>query len=135
MNTASERELADVIYEYGEERHSRRIARSIVAARAERPLESTGQLAAKFPGAQLGPALDSVPFPLPGGGTGNDLYIKREEFRRVFAADVPQEVADLMAATQRPIAAAALEEPATRTAWTLWPVLVTKRSSPVEFRS
>lgn len=34
-----------------------------------------------------------------------------------FAADVEQNVAEQMAATQRPITAAALEEPATRTAW------------------
>jgi pimeloyl-ACP methyl ester carboxylesterase len=79
--------------------------------------ESTGQLAAKFPGAQLGPALDKVPFPTPGGGTGEDLYIKKDEFQKVFAADVPEDVADLMAATQRPITAAALEEPATKAAW------------------
>ncbi len=79
--------------------------------------ESTAQLAAKFPGAQLGPALNPVPVRLPDGSTGDDLYIKQDEFRRVFAADVPEEVAALMAATQRPITAAALEEPATRAAW------------------
>lgn len=79
--------------------------------------ESTAQLAAKFPGAQLGAALDPVPFQLPDGSTADDLYIKHDEFRRVFAADVPQEVADLMAVTQRPITAAALEEPATKAAW------------------
>jgi pimeloyl-ACP methyl ester carboxylesterase len=79
--------------------------------------ESTGQLAAKFPGAQLGTALDAVPFPLADGGTGNDLYIKQEEFRRVFAADVPEDVTSLMAATQRPITSAALEEPAEKAAW------------------
>lgn len=37
--------LADVIYEFGEERHSRRIARAIVAARAAGPIATTGQLA------------------------------------------------------------------------------------------
>jgi 16S rRNA (cytosine1402-N4)-methyltransferase len=37
--------LADVIYEFGEERHSRRIARAIVAARASGPIATTGQLA------------------------------------------------------------------------------------------
>ncbi len=37
-----EKELADVIYRYGDERASRRIARAIVAAR---PIETTGQLA------------------------------------------------------------------------------------------
>jgi 16S rRNA (cytosine1402-N4)-methyltransferase len=41
-----ERELARVIYELGEERFSRRIAATIVAARAEAPIERTSQLAA-----------------------------------------------------------------------------------------
>jgi 16S rRNA (cytosine1402-N4)-methyltransferase len=43
---ADERELADTIYAYGEERYSRRIARAIVRARAERPIDTTGRLAA-----------------------------------------------------------------------------------------
>jgi len=43
---ATERELADAIYAYGEERFSRRIARAIVEARAESPVTTTGQLAA-----------------------------------------------------------------------------------------
>jgi 16S rRNA (cytosine1402-N4)-methyltransferase len=43
---ASERELADAIYAYGEERFSRRIARAIVQARAESPVATTGRLAA-----------------------------------------------------------------------------------------
>ena len=79
--------------------------------------ESTAELAAKFPGGQLGPALDSVPFPLAGGESGTDLYIQQDRFREVFAADVAPEVADLMAATQRPIAASALEDTATKAAW------------------
>jgi 16S rRNA (cytosine1402-N4)-methyltransferase len=41
-----ERTLADVIYELGEERHSRRIARAVVAARGRGAIETTGQLAA-----------------------------------------------------------------------------------------
>ncbi len=41
-NDADESELADIIYLYGEERASRRIAKAIVAAR---PLMTTGQLA------------------------------------------------------------------------------------------
>jgi 16S rRNA (cytosine1402-N4)-methyltransferase len=43
---ASERELADAIFQYGEERFSRRIARAIVGARAEAPIDTTGRLAA-----------------------------------------------------------------------------------------
>jgi pimeloyl-ACP methyl ester carboxylesterase len=81
------------------------------------PGESTAELAAKFPGGQLGPALDSVPFPIAGGESGMDLYIKQDRFRDVFAADVPPETAELMAATQRPIAASALEDRATKAAW------------------
>lgn len=43
---ASERELADAIFAYGEERFSRRIARAIVEARSESPVDTTGRLAA-----------------------------------------------------------------------------------------
>ena len=43
VNRASERDLADVIFRFGEERYSRRIARALVEAR---PLETTGKLAA-----------------------------------------------------------------------------------------
>ncbi len=42
LNTADEAAIADVLYHYGEERQSRRVARAIVAAR---PLETTGDLA------------------------------------------------------------------------------------------
>jgi 16S rRNA (cytosine1402-N4)-methyltransferase len=42
LNEADEAEIADVLYHYGEEPKSRRIARAIVAAR---PIERTGQLA------------------------------------------------------------------------------------------
>ncbi len=40
-----EKELADVFWQYGEERHSRRIARKIVGTRQATPLTTTGQLA------------------------------------------------------------------------------------------
>ena len=42
LNSAREEDIADVLYRYGEERQSRRVARAIVAAR---PLETTGDLA------------------------------------------------------------------------------------------
>lgn len=45
VNTASEEELADIIYRYGEERASRRIARAIVEARGKSRIETTAQLA------------------------------------------------------------------------------------------
>jgi 16S rRNA (cytosine1402-N4)-methyltransferase len=45
LRGVDERTLADLIYEFGEERHSRRVARAIVAARERSPIETTGQLA------------------------------------------------------------------------------------------
>ncbi len=45
VNTSKEADLADILYRYGEEKLSRRIARAIVAARAEAPITTTGQLA------------------------------------------------------------------------------------------
>ena len=45
IGEADERTLADVIYEFGEERYARRIARAIVAARARGPIGTTGRLA------------------------------------------------------------------------------------------
>lgn len=46
LAVVNERELARVLYEYGEERHSRRIARAIVRQRETGPLCRTGELAA-----------------------------------------------------------------------------------------
>lgn len=45
VNTLAEAEIADILYEFGEERASRRIAKAIVAARAEAPIETTSRLA------------------------------------------------------------------------------------------
>src|SRR5438477_6950670 len=44
LRDVDEQTLANVIYEFGEERHSRRIARAIVAARRRDAIETTGQL-------------------------------------------------------------------------------------------
>jgi 16S rRNA (cytosine1402-N4)-methyltransferase len=46
VNTLPERDLANLLFELGEERASRRVARAIVAARAEAPIETTSRLAA-----------------------------------------------------------------------------------------
>jgi 16S rRNA (cytosine1402-N4)-methyltransferase len=45
LRQLSERDLADLIYRYGEERFSRRIARRIVEVRRRSPLETTDELA------------------------------------------------------------------------------------------
>jgi 16S rRNA (cytosine1402-N4)-methyltransferase len=46
LAVVEETALADVIFQFGEERKSRRIARAIVGARRQAPIETTGQLAA-----------------------------------------------------------------------------------------
>jgi pimeloyl-ACP methyl ester carboxylesterase len=79
--------------------------------------ESTGELAGRFPGNELGSALRPVPVDGPDGQTVDDLYIEQEKFQAIFAADVPADVAELMAVTQRPIVDAALEAKATKAAW------------------
>jgi pimeloyl-ACP methyl ester carboxylesterase len=79
--------------------------------------ESTDDLVTKFPGAQLGSAAEPVPFPGPGGVTGTEFYIRQDRFHELFAADVAPHEAAVLAATQRPIAGAALTEAATKAAW------------------
>lgn len=85
-----------------------------VAAFAPEAGETAIGLSGKFSGSTLGPTLDN-PVPLAVGA--NDLYIKQDKFRDQFAADVPLATARLMAATQRPIADAALGEQSTAPAW------------------
>ena len=44
VNTYDEKQLADIIFKYGEERYGRRIASAIVKARSEKPIETTIEL-------------------------------------------------------------------------------------------
>ena len=44
INSYEEEKLANIIYEYGEERFSRQIAKNIVKARSEKPIETTKEL-------------------------------------------------------------------------------------------
>jgi len=45
INSAPEKEIADVLYQYGDERHSRRIARAVVRSRRETRIRRTVELA------------------------------------------------------------------------------------------
>jgi len=45
INSAEEVEIADVLYQYGEERHSRRMARRVILERAEKRITRTSELA------------------------------------------------------------------------------------------
>lgn len=88
-----------------------------VAAFTPETGESSLSLTRKFPGSTLGEAL--VTTALPGGG--QDLYIRPKRFHDQFAADVSEEEARLMAATQRPVAQAALAEPSGAASWKTLP--------------
>lgn len=85
-----------------------------VSAFAPEAGETAVGLTGKFPGSTLGPTL-APPVKLSGGGT--DLYIQQDKFHDQFAADVPQADAKLMAATQRPVTEAALNEASGDPAW------------------
>lgn len=85
-----------------------------VAAFAPEQGETVAGLAGKFPGGTLGDAL-ADPVMLVDGG--KDLYIRQDKFAQQFAADLPPQQAALMAAGQRPVTVAALNEAATGTAW------------------
>jgi pimeloyl-ACP methyl ester carboxylesterase len=75
--------------------------------------ESAAGLAGRYEGGTLGETLTAVK--LPDGEV--DLYIVQEKYRQQFAADVDPQTAALMAATQRPIVEAALNEASGEPAW------------------
>ena len=78
-----------------------------VAAFAPEAGETAAGLSGKFPGGTLGTALAK---PVDLGNGANDLYIDQAKFHHQFAADVPADKARLMAAGQRPVTDAALNE-------------------------
>jgi pimeloyl-ACP methyl ester carboxylesterase len=80
--------------------------------------ESAAELSGKFPGGTLGSAL-AAPIRLADGGA--DLYIDQAKFHQQFAHDLPAQTAALMAAGQRPITEAALNEKAGEPAWKTLP--------------
>lgn len=90
------------------------LALVFVGAFAPEKGETVIELAGRYPGGTLGEAL-APPVALPDGG--KDLYIDQARFHAQFAADVPAASAKLMAATQRPVAEAALTEPSGDPAW------------------
>jgi pimeloyl-ACP methyl ester carboxylesterase len=83
--------------------------------------QSMVDAATGFRSMAVGSALRPVEFRTPDGGAAIELYLDVEAYGRVFAADLPGPVAAAMAAAQRPIATAALEEPAAAAAWQTLP--------------
>ncbi len=79
--------------------------------------ENAFKLSTVYPGSTLGPAL--APIALPGGVS--DLYIQQDKYLTQFAPDVPKAEAQWMAATQRPVTDAALNETSGEPAWNTIP--------------
>ncbi|MET7991914.1 alpha/beta hydrolase [Amycolatopsis sp. NPDC005232] len=75
--------------------------------------ENALDITKKFPGSTLSASLRQVT--LPGGET--DLYVKQDLFPELFAADIPLPQARQMAAGQRPVTAAAVNEVSGAPAW------------------
>jgi 16S rRNA (cytosine1402-N4)-methyltransferase len=76
LATAAEEEIARVIYEYGEEKFSRRMARAIVAERALHPIETTKRLADII--AQANPAWERHKHPATRAFQGIRIFINDE---------------------------------------------------------
>jgi pimeloyl-ACP methyl ester carboxylesterase len=100
-----------------------------VAAFAPAVGEVLGQVAATSKDSLLGPAQLELKYPTgQGTATASEFLVDPAKFHAVFAADLPADEAAVLAATQRPVAAAAFADPATGAAWQTrpsWAVVAT----------
>ena len=69
----------------------------------------------------LGSALLQADFPAADGSTAVELYVDPTKFHQVFAADLPEAQSGVLGASQRPVAAAAFDEPNGAPAWKTLP--------------
>ncbi|MFF8727026.1 alpha/beta fold hydrolase [Streptomyces sp. NPDC015171] len=88
-----------------------------IAAYALEEGESLGELQGRFPLSPLVSNLKEWTYPVAGGDPAVEVTIAEDAFPSVFAADVPADVTKVLAAAQRPLAAAAFEEKAPAAAW------------------
>ena len=89
-----------------------------VAAFAPDTDERLGDVAATSKDSLLGTAQVQREYPTgPGGKTAPEFLVDPARFREVFAADLPAEQAAVLAATQRPVAAAAFSDVSGPPAW------------------
>lgn len=88
-----------------------------VAAYALEEGESLGELQGRFPLSPLVANLKQWTYPVPDGEPAVEVTIAEDAFPSVFATDVPADVTRVLAAAQRPLAAAAFEETAAAAAW------------------
>jgi pimeloyl-ACP methyl ester carboxylesterase len=79
--------------------------------------ESCASVMEPFPPSMLASTNVASPYDAPGSVGGPDLFIKIENFRETFCADLSEDIAGPMAVSQRPLAAAAFTEAATVIGW------------------
>ena len=80
--------------------------------------ESLRELQGRFPDPPLAAALVSTQFPIAGSSEpGTEVSVDIDKFRAIFAADVQEELANVLAVSQRPLAAVAFGELASAAAW------------------
>ncbi|WP_431221475.1 alpha/beta hydrolase [Leifsonia xyli] len=84
--------------------------------------QSLGEVEGTSRDSALSPALEQKTYPLGDGDeTAVELYVKESEFPRVFAGDLPDAQARVLASAQRPVAAAAFDEKNGPAAWKTLP--------------
>jgi pimeloyl-ACP methyl ester carboxylesterase len=91
-----------------------------VAAFALDEGEAFGEIFDRFGATPLVPALRPNEYPLPDGGTGVEVTIAPELYQSAFAADVPTELTEVLAVSQRPFGTS-FEERAQAAAWKTLP--------------
>jgi pimeloyl-ACP methyl ester carboxylesterase len=79
--------------------------------------DSCASVQAPFPASMLATTVRPTAYDAPGAAGGPDLYISEDGFHETFCADSSADVAAVMYATQRPLAAAAFGENATGAGW------------------
>lgn len=79
--------------------------------------ESLGELQGRFPDSDLAANLVYSPYPIEGAEPGTDVSVNVKTFHEIFAGGIPPEEAEVLAVSQRPLAAAAFGEAAPAAAW------------------
>jgi pimeloyl-ACP methyl ester carboxylesterase len=79
--------------------------------------ESCASLQEPFPSSLLVSTAVPSPYDAPGAAGGSDLFIRIGEFHQTLCADLPDDLAAVMAVSQRPLSVGAFSEPATVAGW------------------
>ena len=95
--------------------------------------ESCASVQEPFPASLLASTIRPTPYDAVGAVGGPDLVIETARFRETFCADLGVDLAQVMAVSQRPLAAAAIGEPLSAEGWSSHPTwyLVSARDQAI----